>query len=107
MEGGLSMNRYLRRTVNLDCSDEPNGLTRKIELKYYLVESSAVGNGASSECSIYGIEVVKKENGVEEVGLVKDICLDREEVAGILDKLALNTVTPVSLHSVLEDLVNV
>ena len=56
----------------------------------------------------YGIEIIKKDNGkVLESILIRNIYSKREKSESLIRKLFVNSVTPVSLPYVLDDLLGV
>lgn len=104
------MSKILEERVELDPSvDVYSELVKPIFLEYYLVESDAHGSEYGLMSSkVYGIEIVKKEsdssNARIESELVRNVSCCRESARMILNKLAINSVTPVGLPFILDDL---
>jgi len=78
-------------------------IKNKIELEYYSIKKED-----KLEKNTYGIEVIKKEYKESKVDIEKDtidnVCRDVNQVNKIMDILKRNTVTPVGLHVVVEEL---
>ncbi|HEX9059827.1 MAG TPA: DUF6514 family protein [Clostridia bacterium] len=100
--------KFLERKVDLMPSEETSHLTSPIKLEYYLLESNSTDSIGSDGNTIYGIEVVKKTgNETLESELVRNLSSCSDSVKSILSKLAQNSVTPVALPFVLDDLIGV
>jgi len=88
--------------VELKEGDSVNG---KIQLEYYLIESDYSQSYGCAGDKVYGIEIVKKDNEYyAESEIIRNLSNSKEDTKGILSLLARNTVTPVGLPSVLDDL---
>ena len=76
-------------------------------VEYYITEEDE-GDEAYDKYKPYGIEVVKKQkiDGVvyREIKSVKAMSNDREQVENLLSILHKNTVTPITVGDVMEDL---
>jgi len=96
--------KFLEKRVTLDLEDE-NRNTGSIQLEYYLLESKLNESETEEPRNAYGIEIVKKsqEESIE-IQRYNDICFTREKIRGLIELLAKNTVTPVSLPYILDDL---
>jgi hypothetical protein len=83
--------------------DESQG--NKLELEYYLLISETEDCENNAILKTYGIEIVKKANGLlsESKGF-ENVHTDKERMRDIIGIMAENTVTPVSLQDILEDL---
>lgn len=99
------ISRKLERTVKLIPDENPNDIQEKIELEYYLLESEIHDLEELNGKTAYGIEIVKNLSGIIEKEKVKNLFCCKERVLQLLDNFANNTVTPVSLFYVLEDLI--
>ena len=100
-------NMYLVRKQQLVYGDNA-GPGYLMELEYYLSESEADYGDELAGKKIYGIGIIKKsEDKCNEGMLIIDFssCISRTKE--VLKKLASNSVTPIALQSVLEDLVSV
>lgn len=76
-----------------------------LELEYYLLEGEYTEEGKSVEQKGFGIEVVKRNQGIpNERKQFENIFSSRERTRELVDLLAVNTVTPISLPYVLDDL---
>ena len=100
-------NLYLENTLLLEGGEEVE-LDCPIELEYYLVESEIGALEESAGKRIYGIGIIKKTGEECNEGmLIADFSGSIARTKEVLKKLVSNSVTPVALHSVLEDIVNV
>ena len=98
---------YLFKKLLLECKEDADP-DCPIELEYYLAESENDLLNETCGDKIYGIGIIKKTGEECNEGmLITDFssCITRTKE--VLKKLASNSVTPVALHSVLEDIVNV
>ena len=94
------------RRVRLDNEEE-------IKLEYYLINStrSVDGDGkcidgenfVGEETNVYGIKLVKEGSTYEEEEIV-GVTFDEEEAVDLIKLLADNTVTPISLVEIVDDL---
>jgi hypothetical protein len=96
------LSKYLESKVELDLSE---GKDEKIQLEYYLIESDFPNSYDYSGDKVYGIEIIKKDSEYHaESEIVRNLSNSKESTKGILNILAKNTVTPVELSFVLDDL---
>lgn len=98
--------RKLYRTVSVNCESETGNAN--FNLEYYLLEKEIALDGFS--VNTYGVEIVKSSKGegnvvYREYRKVFDIFCSQKEAEKVLEKLANNTVTPVCLLDVLENLI--
>lgn len=94
-------NKFLSRKVFLN----PKGDEDKdnLVIEYYLIDN--VTQGINEEKKGYGIEVVKKNNGIEkEIECIEYYSGDLRETEEFLEVLAVNEVTPISVRYILEDI---
>lgn len=83
--------------------DEIQG--NKFELEYYLLTSETDDFGNEETLNTYGIEIVKKVQGIfSESKRFENVHADKEKMKKLIGLLAENTVTPVSLQDILEDI---
>jgi hypothetical protein len=98
------LSKYLESSVELDLT-EGRITNSKIQLEYYLIESEFSQSYDCCGDKVYGIEIVKKESDYHaESEIVRNLSNSKENTKGILSILAKNTVTPLELSSVLDDL---
>lgn len=80
--------------------------TRKFRLEYYITRGEVKTEGAT--VSTFGIEIMKKQrkNGVilMESKCANNICVSETQVRRLIDLLAENLVTPITLNDIVEDL---
>ncbi|MBR5156684.1 MAG: hypothetical protein IKW59_02840 [Clostridia bacterium] len=99
-------NRKLYKTVSVNSkSDAAN---YDFDLEYYILEKEIKLDGIC--VNTYGVEIcksLKDSDGVvhKEYRKVFDVFCTEKETKEILEKLARNTVTPISLLEVLENLI--
>ena len=88
-------NKYLEKSAKIEEGNE-----KTLELNYYILENENVLNNR-----VYGIEIEKKiGNGHYERFLINDLYPNIQDVKNTVDKLAQNTVTPVALPFIIEDI---
>jgi hypothetical protein len=98
---------YLENRLLLESGEEVD-LDCPIELEYYLVESDICTVEESKGKKVYGIGIIKKtKEECCEGKLVADFSNCITETKEVLKKLVSNSVTPITLHSILEDIVSV
>ncbi len=91
------------REAEREIIDETQG--NRIELEYYLLTSEMDDCEKEAMITTYGVEIVKKVDGKSsETKRFKNVHTDKEKMVSIIGMLAENTVTPVSLQDILEDL---
>jgi hypothetical protein len=80
---------------------------QSVFVEYYTLKNEYTDEGFD-EKKPYGIEVVKKQiidgRSYREIKRVEGIGCDTEQIERLLDILHLNTVTPITVGDVLEDL---
>jgi len=72
------------------------------ELKYYVLEE--VVENESNQYVEYGVEIEKQDSSRIEKSQIKDITTDQTRIDIIVKSLIRNSVTPVHLHDVIEDM---
>ena len=76
-----------------------------MELEYYLLESSTDYRSEPSDGKIYGIGVLKRISDIcFEENMVLNFSCSVSETSKLVDKLADNTVTPIGLQPIIDDL---
>ena len=107
LEGQKVMaNRKLYRTVNVKSLSEAGN--REFDLEYYMLEKEIKLDDICVHT--YGVEICKvcvDEDNVshKEYRKVYDVFCTQGEAIEVIEKLARNTVTPISLLDVLENLI--
>jgi len=124
--------KYLEKKVNLNLPDFANETDTMAELEYYLIESSIANdnrilnygnhlndkNSAAEICAenrrsnsyelkTYGIEIVKKNKSAIESEHIINLTTSKKEAVKMLDMLANNCVTPITLHNVIDDYIGI
>jgi hypothetical protein len=98
--------RFLERRVEVEFDEGVGSKKGAFELEYYLVESEAVDIDPGDEEKVFGFEIVKNICSLEvERECIRNFSSCRANTRDLLGKLADNTVTPVSLPFVLDDLI--
>lgn len=100
--------RSFYKSVCVSCESDMG--RREFILDYFLLEKDIKIEGFS--VNTYGIEISKREKkenseNYYEYRRVYDIFCTKAEALGALDTLVRNTVTPVSLLDVLEDMIGI
>lgn len=97
--------KYLEKKIEVQTENDISGGQNPIVLEYYLLECDSGEPYGDYENKTYGIEVVKKiKDDALECEIIKDFSPCKASAREILDKLAKNTVTPVELKYILDDL---
>lgn len=74
-------------------------------LEYYLCEDTVLRLSPHLQLTAYGVEVVKRccDTGeLLESKMISDVCGSQGRMIGMIERMAQNTVTPVSLRDVIE-----
>ena len=101
----MAINKTLERTVKLIPEDKYWGLKESFDLEYYLLESEIKGFDELEGKKAYGFEIVKKPTkGKSESCSVTNFSCCKESTSRVLNSLAESTVTPISLHFILDDI---
>ena len=98
--------RKLYKTVHVNSESEMGN--SEFDLEYYVLEKEILLDGFS--VNTYGVEITKRSRGegntlCKEYRKVFDIFCTQSEAEAVLEKLVRNTVTPVSLLDVLENMI--
>ena len=100
-------NIYLENRLVLE-DTENKTMVAPIELEYYLVESEFSSLDGPAGIKIYGIGIIKKTNDKHSEGeMIVDFSSSIHQTREVLGKLAGNSVTPVALKSILEDMIDI
>jgi hypothetical protein len=99
--------KFLHRKVSEVCNEmliDGN----KLELEYYLIEDEVDYIGELRGKKVYGISIVKKTNDTAaEEAIIRNFSCCMKSTKEVLDLLADNLVTPVHLHYVIDNILNV
>ena len=102
------ISKFLEKRIEVIPQEITEDPGNPLELEYYLVECDSKEEECNETQKGYGIEIIKKNNGkVLESILVRNIYSTRDKSEGLIKKLFVNSVTPVSLPYVLDDLIGV
>ncbi len=99
--------RYLIKTVNVDSVE---GEYEGFSLDYYLLEKEVC---IESKCiNRFGVEIYKRARRADgtayaEYRKIFDLFQTAEEAMEVLELMARNTVTPISMKDILEDLLGI
>ncbi|GHV16280.1 hypothetical protein FACS189425_00260 [Clostridia bacterium] len=81
--------------------------TGKFRLEYYITKSEIESEGIS--VSTYGVEIIKKQrkNGIvlTETKAIQNVCVSERQIYKLMDLLAVNLVTPITLKDIIDDLI--
>ncbi|MDP4182956.1 MAG: DUF6514 family protein [Bacillota bacterium] len=102
------LKKYLQQKIDIDSNENCEVTKGKIELEYYILESESSQWDLNLGDKVYGIEIIKKteEKNIESE-FVRNLSNHMDNVKSILDKMVKNSVTPVGLPFVLDDLIGV
>lgn len=101
------ISKFLEKRIEIIPQEITEDPGNPLELEYYLVECDSKEDWSEAQKG-YGIEIIKKDQGkVLESILIRNICSKRENSESLIRKLFVNSVTPVSLPYVLDDLLGV
>ena len=99
------ISKFLEKRIEIIPQEIKDGLGNPMELEYYLVECNSEFNEAEKG---FGVEIIMKNKGiVSESIMVSDIFTTREHSEDLIRKLFENSVTPVSLPYILDDMIGV
>lgn len=99
------ISRFLEKRVEIEPDGFPQRNGNTLELEYYLLESEYAEAGERELLKTYGVEIVKKHQGIlNERKQYDNIFNTREKTRNLIALLAENTVTPSSLPYILDDL---
>ncbi|HHW49540.1 MAG TPA: hypothetical protein GXX14_13130 [Clostridiaceae bacterium] len=102
------VSKSLEKIVQLIPDENEMEFKNPMQLEYYLVESESPGDLQTYTDKVFGIEIVKKiGNNEVERKLIRNYSHSRQTTENILKVLAENTVTPVSLPYILDDIIGV
>lgn len=102
------INKYLEKRVTIIFNEEFLETKKLMELEYYLTESDNKEIEDVDHEKLYGIEIVKIVDDVKmENKLVKNLFCCKEETQKVLKKLVDNTVTPMGMLYVLDDMLGI
>lgn len=102
------LSKFLEKKIEIIPQEISDNSGNPLELEYYLVECEMGRDECISIEKGYGVEIVKKENGsIKESTIIRGIYYNRESTESLVKKLAVNTVTPVTLTYVLDDMIGI
>lgn len=100
--------KCLEKKVKMIPDEQSTEFAAPFELEYYLIESDITHPDELMQDKVYGVEIVKKNvNEKVEREIIKDLSCCRKNTENILNKLVNNTVTPVCLSHILDDIIGV
>lgn len=98
-------NRFLEKCISVENETPYHDQENKFELEYYLLESEMDDPDQGTIQTAYGVEIVKRMgDGSAENKRYEKIYTNRQKVLDLIGLLAANTVTPLSLPYILDDL---
>lgn len=99
------VSRFLEKKVEIILDGFSTKEENSLELEYYLLESECAEDEERRAQKIYGVEIVKRYQGIlNEKKQFENIFSTREMTKNLVDLLAVNTVTPSTLPYILDDL---
>ncbi len=101
------ISKFLEKRVEVEMGEDPQQNRNAMELEYYLLEIETDA-GEQELKKAYGIEILKKQQGIhEEKKKYQDVFCSRERTKNLVEQLAENTVTPVTLPYILDDILGI
>lgn len=101
----MVISKILEKKVKLTPDDKGVEFEKPIELEYYLIESKSDDCDELKGKKVYGFEIVKRIlNKESERKLIKNFSCCKKSTKDVLDKLINNTVTPVTLDFIIDDI---
>ena len=101
------VSKFLEKRVEVETGEDPQQNRNAMELEYYLLEIETDA-GEQELKKAYGIEILKKQQGIhEEKKKYQDVFCSRERTKNLVEQLAENTVTTVTLPYILDDILGI
>jgi len=98
--------KVLEKKIELTPCEHLKDIEYPIKLEYYITESELNDFDELSGETVYGVEIVKiLEGNHTEKKSILNYSFCKESTKQILHKLANNSVTPIGLHFVIDDLI--
>jgi len=99
------VSKFLEKKVEIEYDEFHQRPSNKLELEYYLLENEEAKVGDQEIVKTYGVEILKKHNGIlNEKKQFENIFNTREQTKELVELLSDNTVTPSTLPYILDDL---
>jgi len=99
------VSKFLEKRVEIEYDGFHHSPKNMLELEYYLLECDYTEIGDRVAQKTYGVEIVKKHQGIlNERKQFENIFNNREKTRSLVELLAENTVTPSTLPYILDDL---
>ena len=103
------LQKNLYRVVNLKSNQLGQQIGNDFTLEYYILESDVNIPEEKMTTQVYGVEITKifcNEDGKfkKETSTINDVCCSENKIKLIIDLLARNTVTPIALYDLIEDI---
>ncbi|MCX8130220.1 MAG: DUF6514 family protein [Clostridia bacterium] len=100
------VNRLIEKRIELIPDEHIIGFKSPMKLEYYLIESKLDDMDELSGKKVYGIEIIKKVDGMkDEVKAVKNLSCNIEKTKDLFEKMVKNFVTPIGLPFILDDMI--
>ncbi len=97
--------RFFEKSVQVDKGIQGCEQDNRFEIEYYLLESEMNDSDQGVLQKTYGIEITKKMNdGFTENKRIEGIYTSKRKVQELISLLAANSVTPLSLPYILDDI---
>lgn len=102
------VSKYFEKKVELLPDKNCNEPEKPFRLEYYLLESEGSDLEELKGEKVFGIEIVKITDETEvETRTVRNLSCSRKLAMDILKKLVYNTVTPVGMPFVIDDIIGI
>jgi len=97
------MRKFLYSTKTISLGEN---VPESVSIEYYVIEYETENEGIN--ITTYGIEVVKRQkiDGItySEIKTIADICSSERIILAMVKTISNNTVTPITLEEVIEDM---
>ena len=104
----MMINKFLEKKVQVVFDGYDREKTNVIELEYYLLETDSAEDDGNEDQKMYGVEIIEKRQGIpNETKQFNNIFTTRLKTRNLIELLAENTVTPLSLPYILDDMLGV
>ena len=99
------MYKYLEKKIDIIPEESSGEVKKNIELSYYLLESDISDFDTITGEKFYGIEILKRtEEKKYECEMIRNFSNSEISTKNLLEILATNKVTPVTLPFVMDDI---
>lgn len=100
--------RELEKRIEISAELENEDFKNQLVLEYYLIESEYDEQDELGKIITFGIEIDKVvDEQSTEMEIIRNFSCSKENTLEMIEKLAKNSVTPVSLRYIIDDMLGV